>query len=435
MRPIRFIDDPRKSRAWLLAALMPFGLPQASADWFETRLAIETMLDDEEYEAAADLADRYLDEIATEFGAASSEVADAELFLAQVEIGNGDFPDAENRILESIAIYQELESTASPSLIEPYSLLGEVLYAQRALPEALEAFDMARQIGRRNFGLLNEDQFVLLEQMAQTAYANGDRSEAEALRGETVRIVQRIHGEASLEFIEASFRYADWLRGISSDYSANSTMYELWSTIDDIADEDPILAINALRLYAQRSGRNLEGPLYGTNLALGKAIRLVRRLEEPNPLLYAEILRDLGDWNLVNWRFDITEENYVEASALLDEVENGAAIRREWFGEPSILRASAMRITPQLASVLKQTPESTIGRIELEFDVDSYGRPLNIRVVDARPASLFESAAMRAVSSFSFRPAMDNGRLVTGESRYAWEFYYDPAGAELLSSR
>jgi TonB family protein len=410
--------------------------PAAGQSWLETRIAIEELIEADNHEAAAALSDQLLEDIAAEFGEVSAEFAEAQMVLGHVELGNDEFIGAEDRILKAIAIYEDIDGPTTARLIEPYTLLGEVLYAQGAYPPALEAFTIARQLGRRAYGVLNEDQMILLDQMAQTALANDDRREAEQLRAEAVTLVQRIHGEASLEYVEASLQHADWLRRNAEGRGAASfTVNSLWTTIDNFAGDHPVVAVNALRLYSKRASRNLNGPVYGTNLALNKALRIVRKLDEPDPLLQAEVLRDLGDWNLASGRFDATEENYAEAWALLEAIEGGEAIQREWFGEPSILRSYAMRVSPEIANVLTQTPESIRGRIELEFEVDAYGRPGKARVTEANPPNLLDNEALRALSSFSFRPAMRDGDFVPAGSRYAWEYYYDPGRAAQIGAR
>jgi periplasmic protein TonB len=53
--------------------------------------------------------------------------------------------------------------------------------------------------------------------------------------------------------------------------------------------------------------------------------------------------------------------------------------------------------------------EGVEGYVVVRYDVDDEGRVLNARVVESSPDGVFDQAAVRAVSSWRFRPAEQAG--------------------------
>ncbi|HAG38836.1 MULTISPECIES: TonB family protein [unclassified Pseudoalteromonas] len=54
----------------------------------------------------------------------------------------------------------------------------------------------------------------------------------------------------------------------------------------------------------------------------------------------------------------------------------------------------------------------TEGFVTMSFDVDSYGRPNNIKVINAKPEQVFNSEAKRALSKWQYSPKVVNGVAV-----------------------
>jgi periplasmic protein TonB len=53
--------------------------------------------------------------------------------------------------------------------------------------------------------------------------------------------------------------------------------------------------------------------------------------------------------------------------------------------------------------------EGVEGHVVVRYDVDDQGRVLNARVVESSPGGVFDEAAVRAVSSWRFRPLEQAG--------------------------
>ena len=57
------------------------------------------------------------------------------------------------------------------------------------------------------------------------------------------------------------------------------------------------------------------------------------------------------------------------------------------------------------------------GRVVVRYDVTREGRVVNAAVVSAEPSGVFEAAALAAVSTWRFRPAVTRGEAVAARDR------------------
>lgn len=414
----------RIHRSLILAGLLTVGaLPSAAADWLETRIAIEELLEAGDTAAAVALGDSLLEEVRTEFGEPSTEVADAMLFLANAHFAHGEPIAAEDRTLAAIDMYEQIDGPISTSLIDPFTRLGDIYRADGQFALALVAFEEARILGRRAHGLLNPDQLELLQRMTATALAAGDFDQAREFQLDAVWIVQRNHGEDSLEFLDAKLDYADWLSALGRIQEAHRNYYEMHDVIEDHFDEDPVLTVRLLQRTAAglREGGVVAGEYRTRPYELERALNIIERMEQPDPVLHAAVLRDLGDWHVAFGQNPLIEQTYRQAWQMLGGSAENRALRAEWFARPYFIRQM-----PFQSRVLSAAADAAEGSVSVEFTVDEGGRADNIRIVEAEPAGLVDGAAIRHIASSSFRPIMRDGELTRGVGRRSWSYLYDP---------
>jgi len=424
----------RRRQALLLAGMLAAGPgPAAAQSWLETRISIEELAEAGDYAAAAELSDRLLEQVAAEFGDVSPDYADSLMLLAEVDLGDFEFLRAEGRVYSAIGIFRELEGPNSPSLIEPYVLLGELLYADGAHTPALEAFEEARLLTRRELGLFNQDQLAILAKMTHTALSSGDRDLALDLQDEAVSIVGRSYGTDSIEYVGAILDQADWLARVGDRRGATQIRYSLHGVVNDFPEDRPSLTVSALREIARRSLLTTRyDPLPPRELT--RALKIVDGLEPPDPVLHASVLKDIADWHFAMRSLDEADAALAAAWAILDQAKGGQEIQQEWFGEPEIIRASALMPSPMVARALTTGTNAPGGQVELEFEVLTSGRASGIRVVGSNPPGLVDDAAIQSIERSSFRPAMAGGEAVVATRRFIWNFHYHPDRVQDLSA-
>jgi tetratricopeptide (TPR) repeat protein len=397
--------------------------PEPAANWFETRLEIEELVEAGNLDAAAALADRLLELTTEQFGLASTELAEAYLLLATVDRLNGDFTGAETSILEAIEIYADREGPLSPVLIDPFLNLGENYDEAGDYASAISAYGEARTIGRRNFGLLNDAQIEIIDAMTAAAERLGDIEVAQELQLEALTLVERNFEEFSLEAIEARYKYADWLRRNRLHEEARAYYYDILRAIKRYYDDDPMMQIRALRERAASFRAEDFDDSAGLS-GLRDSIELLEAMPDPPLLMLAELYLEAADWNV---EFSsgggfISGEDYLMAWQLLGQVENGAELRREWFEELTVVEMGGVS-----RRGLSDDPNAPKGRVEIHFTVDRAGRAREIEIVASDPPGLKENDFVRQYRNARFRPRVEDGRVVDFRRARLIEFSYDPS--------
>jgi tetratricopeptide (TPR) repeat protein len=413
--------------------VLAHGSGVAHAEFLETRVTIEELAVDGEYESAFELGDELLTQAEQEFGATSNQLIEAHLLLASLYRRAGNFDDNELHLLRATAIIEARDGAGSPTLIEPLLTLGDSYFAAGDYARSISTFEEARTIGRRAEGLLNFDQIEILARMSAAALLMDDYRQARALQYEALGIVQRTYGADSIEFLDAELTLAGW-------FTRRGQIQDAWNTFDEIDRlfnlqfaDDAMVEIRILRAKAAlkrveaQAGNEPPGSTYLVRpVDLRNALDLARDLEEPNPLLEAEILRDIGDWNVAVARLAEIAWPYEQAWAILESIDGGFRLQQEWFGGLTLISAPQL-----LARFISNNPEAPWGRIEIAFALDTRGQTGNIRITQSDTPGPLDERAIRQIELSRFRPRMDDsGRLIASEASVGYDFRYDPASIE-----
>lgn len=391
---------------------------------FETRIVMEDLLEDGDVDAALAFAARLLELSAQEFGAESVQVAEAHLLIARIHNAGEDYMAAETSILAAIDVFEKLDGPLSARLIDPFLDLGDNYEDAGDYQGAISAYSEARTIGRRNYGLLNEQQLAIIDDMTEAATRLGQFEEARNLQLEALTLVERNFDESSVEAIDARFKYAAWLRRHRSYEEERRLYFEIQRIADREHNNDPMLVVRALmeRAASYRAEDNGDG--LGIS-GLRDALEIVQALPEPPPQHLAEIYVAIGDWNVEFNRAGATGSDYIEAWRLLGRAENGDELRREWFDTPTVVE-----MDPVSLRGLTQDPNAPEGFVEIRFTVDVSGRTSDLEITGSHPPGLKDSAFMRQYREARFRPRLENGELVPARRAQRNEFRYEPQAVQ-----
>lgn len=102
-----------------------------------------------------------------------------------------------------------------------------------------------------------------------------------------------------------------------------------------------------------------------------------------------------------------------------------------WIFDPGIFSLSEIDTPPRPTVQLPpHYPHSARqagieGQVEVEFTVTVDGRVVDVRILDARPPDLFNSAARAAVERWRFEPALRRGEAVPARVRIPLQFKLD----------
>jgi len=356
---------------------------------------------------------------AEELDEGDARIAEAHLLLARVNGANGDYLAAEEEILAAIEIYEADVGRNSPELIDPFLALGDNYETALDYSAAIAAWGEARTIGRRNFGLLNPDQLSIINKMTAAAEELDQIDTATELQLEALVLNERIYNPDSLEAMEARLKYAAWLRRYDADIFEELRVYaEIQRTIRDHYDNDPVMITRVMRERAKSFRLSNIGDPLGIG-GLHNSLELLEELPEPPPLLLAELLIDIGDWQIEFGRG--FENEYLRAWELLGEVENGDELRDLWFTD-----LNEIDLRPISSRGLSSDPQDPRGYVVINFTVDVSGHTEDIEIAKSQPPGLKDAAARSSFNNAKFRPSILNGALVAASRIYRLDFRYQP---------
>ncbi|HEX7081099.1 MAG TPA: TonB family protein [Gammaproteobacteria bacterium] len=383
----------------------------------EALLELNRLAEEERYDDALPIAERFVALTEDEFGAESLEAAEAYARAGRVQSKAEEHELAEQSYLHAVELIRNIDGTFSERAISPLMGLGDSYQAAGQYLNAITAYNEARTINRRVFGLLNEGQIPILDRLTESFRGLNQYEEADARQREILHLAERNYEEGSPEYLEAIYRYAGWLRE-SGRYTDERSEYARAMRIirDRYGKESPYLA-RPLRETANsyRTQRLLDNQGISS---LRSALELLDQQGGGDPLIRAEVLRDLGDWEVAFSKVEPDLSSYLTAWQLLGEVENGDELRAQWFGELTNVFGE-----PISQRGLSDDPDALSGFVIVQFGVDRFGKPENVRIARSEPPGFKDEAVLRAVRRWRFRPYIENGVIVPKES-VALQFNY-----------
>ena len=383
----------------------------------ETRLEFDQLVANDEYATAQRVGERLIELTEQEFGPVSEQAAEAYSAVADAASRGGDYETAERLYLHAVDVTRSVDGVFSPLAIDPLTGLGESYQRSGQLLNALSVYGEARTVSRRVYGLLNPAQIPLIDRMADTLQGLERHIDADRLQLEALRLIERTHEPHDPANLAAIYKYARWLRDNNRFQEERDQYARAIRVIREHYGESstelvrPLAAIgNSFRRQRLPDGQGVS--------ALRDALSLLERAPEDNRLALAEVLRDLGDWEVAFSKVPYNGAEYRRAWQVLGEVADGEQVRASWFTGPEyVLRE------PISQRDLSNAPDAVPGHVLVRFNLTETGQPSDVAVVESIPAGLKDESVLRHVRRSRFRPQMADGRLVPGTD-LALQFTY-----------
>jgi len=372
----------------------------------ETLLEVNRLADAGQPDDAVPLLEQLLRLTEQEFGARSMESAEAYELAGRIHREAGDHQRAEEYYLRAVDLVRAVNGTYSELVIRPLLGLGDNYHEAGQYLNAITAYNEARTVSRRVHGLLNEGQVPILDRLTESFEALDQYVEADEQQLTILQLAERNHPQASPEHLEAIYHYALWLRQSGRYHDERQRYAQAMRLIRDAHGKDSVLLVRPLRETAN-SYRKQRLPDNQGISSLRSALELLDEHGQGNPLLRAEVLRDIGDWDVAFSKVAPDLGVYESAWQLLGEVENGDQLRREWFEE-----LHSVFDEPISQRGLSREPNARPGHVIVAFDVDRYGRTSDVRVAESEPPGFKDEAVVRAIRQWRFRPRVENGVVV-----------------------
>jgi tetratricopeptide (TPR) repeat protein len=386
-------------------------VPEIAADQrivtrFEAEIEMRRLTDEERYAEAEEIGQQLIPLTEAEFGPTSLEAAAAHTNLAALQNQLEEYPAAEASYLQALSIYREIEGSYARVVIEPLLGLGDNYHDSGQYSNAISAYNEARTVSRRVDGLLNQNQMVMLDRMTASFERLDQHEEAHKRQLEVLALAERNYDPADPEMLEAIYRYAAWLRSANRYPEEREQYFRVERVIREHHGDDSLLHVRPLRERA--ISFRVQGNAAPQGIGgLRDALAMLEAQPEPDPLMLAEVLRDIGDWDVAFGRVGTDGADYLRSWRALGEVPNGAELREDWY-ESNAFAFNA----PWNRRNLSNDPEAPRGHVLVRFDVDQYGRSHNVVVVSSEPPGLKDDAIARYIRESRFRPRIVDGQIV-----------------------
>jgi len=403
---------------------------QAPRTRLETQIELEQLLEEENYDAAAIAAQQLLDLAIAEYGEGSREVGHALQKLAEAQRLAGQLNAAELNYLNAIETFRSVDGPFSELTIDPSIGLGDTYQSDGQYMNAVSAYNEARTLQRRLNGLLSEEQIKVMDRMTRSFQSMAMHVEADEQQREAMTLVERIYGPDSEESLQAIYKYARWLQDVYR-FSESREQYERAIRIIRAAyGKENVLLVEPYRGIGNSfRSQGLQDPRGAS--ALRSAVELLENEEQPDALLLAEALTDVGDWETAFEPSGSGHEAYRKAWNLLSASPQGLEQRTESFqsSRPRVVLLENMSIRGLASN--PNDPEAVQGHVLIRFDVDPFGRTQNVSIVESVPPGFKDDSAQRSMSLSRFRPRMEDGDFVFARDRgYMITFSYMPNAAD-----
>jgi TonB family protein len=389
---------------------------------FEADIEFNRLVEAQQFKDAVQVGSRMIDLTEQEFGKSSKQAANAYTRYGNAQRAAGDHDAAEKSFLHAIDVYRQIDGPFTADAIAPLTDLGDNYHEAGEDLKAVSVYDEARATSRRTAGLLNEGQITLLDRLSRSFLALNQPLESDQRQLEELHLSERNWPIESDQGLAAVYKYAGYLHD-NGRFQEERDQYQQATRIirehygkDDVRLIEPLAAIG----NSFRSQRLPDSQ--GAN-ALHEALTLITAEKNPDPKKLAQLLTDVGDWEVAFAKTPYDGAHYQRAWQILGTLRDGDALRSSWFGRgPNyVLRE------PISQRLLSQQPNAPMGHVLVKFDVDRGGVADNVVVVESQPAGMKDEAVVRHVHRSRFRPQIIDGELVPAEGvALLFNFRFDP---------
>ncbi len=393
------------------------------------------------YEAAATLAQTYLELTEKEVGAQGEDLQIACMNLATAQREAGDYVGAEASYLRAIALAEASPRPRIERLARANAGLAATYYAGKRYDLAVARFDRAIAYGRRVEGLLSEAQLPTLEKYAGALTELGRYETALQVQQYALRIAQRKYGESDPRIAPTLEKIGRWYSRVGAYDQAQSVLRRTIDIIEKAEGERSPALVAPLTALADSYRRQLLDPaelartsadanaglLYqdptlpppfspsaaaaSGQRALERAVGIATTRPDPSPAQVADVRTQYGDWFQSRAQNEKALLQYAEAWQAGARVPfQGRTLADALFEKPVLIHYPRPSGWDRYSG--RPAGEVTLKAVVLECTVGADGRTRDIRVLDDSGDARRSELAQKALAAANYRPRFADGRPV-----------------------
>jgi len=380
--------------------------------------------------------------------------ADNELLELELQIDAGEYAVPKAWLEARVAKIEKRSHRFDPTLVRPYTLLGDIASRQGDYRTALDHYGHAVHIQRVSQGLVSAGQVEIVHREADAYRKLGDVKSANEREEYAYYVLRRAYKPYDMKLLPGVYRLADWYAQTNNVFSARALYQHSFDILSANGRGNTLEAIPALegvaRSYrlerfppyypsgdpaavgpgpALATSTQLDVPISIGNFPQGeRALQQIVQIHRENgsdPVQVAEAVLDLADWYLLFEKKGRAEPLYDYAYDLLDAQPEVDAVA--YFAEPRLLHYPAPGDPVNPVSQPDTLPET--GFVEVSYEVTPDGFARALRTVESQPKNLMDFRVRKSLRASRFRPALVNGVPVAStDQTFRHEFAYYPSG-------
>jgi tetratricopeptide (TPR) repeat protein len=380
--------------------------------------------------------------------------ADNELLELELQIDAGEYAVPKAWLEARVAKIEKRSHRFDPTLVRPYTLLGDIASRQGDYRTALDHYGHAVHIQRVSQGLVSAGQVDIVHREADTYRKLGDVKSANEREEYAYYVLRRSYKPYDMKLLPGVYRLADWYAQTNNVFSARALYQHSFDILSANGLGNSLEAIPALEGVARSYRLERFPPYYPSSdpaaVAPGPAIVTSTQLDVPisignfpqgeralqqivqihrqngsDPVQIAEAVLDLADWYLLFEKQSRAEPLYDYAYDLLDAQPDVDAVA--YFAEPRLLHYPAPGDPVNPVSQPDTLPQT--GFVEVSYEVTPDGFARSLRTVESQPKNLMDFRVRKSLRASRFRPALVNGVPVAStDQTFRHEFAYYPSG-------
>ena len=374
---------------------------------------------------------------------AADDLQVAWMNLAVAQYLAGDYVGAEAGFRKVIELVEASGRITSPRLARAEAGLATTYYAGKRYDLAVQHFDRAVSLSRRVEGLYHDAQLPLLEKYADALTEVGRYDDALKVQRYALRIVERKHGQRSLEYANQLVAVGRWYALARAYDASRTTLRGAIGLVEDLKGENAVELIGPLTALADCNRQQLldprdqelpaaddqrramfhdpmaqVGPSLSSNTIVAEGQRSLERAvaiatSQPGvpPPKLADVRTQLGDWYQARQQFDKALPVYQQAwQSASGQTVNGKPLNELLFGKPVLLYYAPPSGWDRYAR--RPPGEATVLTTTVEFSVTADGRVAGPRVANDAGQPKLGAQSLKAVQSARYRPRFDGGAPV-----------------------